>query len=144
MPSNHSPIHRTPSGNRRQSLKRTTQEGAGQGRPLPADDHPRTRGPPLGQGLQGETEAALAEAGALKLPARLEDLTAWQMKTVKESRKGSRTYSYRMASWREGGRTRAPQGAAGRWMAHNHARRPGRGKRRRWGCKACNRGRMPT
>ncbi|TFH51812.1 MAG: DUF4102 domain-containing protein [Methanothrix sp.] len=37
---------------------------------------------------------------------RLEDLTVWEMKKVKQSRKGSKTYTYWMASWREGGRTR--------------------------------------
>ena len=52
--------------------------------------------------LQGEAEKALAEAQFLKLQARLEDLTVWQMEKVKESRKGSKTYTYWMASWREG------------------------------------------
>ena len=56
--------------------------------------------------LQGEAEKALAEAGGLKLQARLEDLTVWQIEKVKQSRKGSKTYTYWMASWREGGKTR--------------------------------------
>ena len=43
--------------------------------------------------LQGEAEKALAEAQALKLQARLEDLTVWEMELVKQSRKGSRTYT---------------------------------------------------
>ena len=58
------------------------------------------------QRLQGEAEKALAQAEALKLQARLEDLTVWEMKKVKESRKGSKTYTYWMASWREDGKTR--------------------------------------
>ena len=66
--------------------------------------HPRPAG--RQQRLQGEAEAALAEAEALKLQARLEDLTVWQMEKVKQSRKGSKTYTYWMASWREGGKTR--------------------------------------
>jgi len=48
----------------------------------------------------------MAEAQALKLQARLEDLTVWQMKKVKQTRKGSKTYTYWMASWREGNKTR--------------------------------------
>ena len=36
-----------------------------------------------GQRLQEKADAALAEAEALKLQARLEDLTVWQMKKVK-------------------------------------------------------------
>ena len=77
------------------------------------------------QRLQGEAEKALAQAEALKLQARLEDLNVWEMKKVKQSRKGSRTYTYWMASWREGDRTRRSQGAPGRWMARLPGRRPG-------------------
>jgi hypothetical protein len=32
----------------------------------------------------------------------MEDLTVWQMEKVKQSRKGCKTYTYWMASWREG------------------------------------------
>ena len=64
------------------------------------------RGPPQGQWLQGEAETALAEAQTLKLQARREDLTMWETRKVKQSRKGCKTYSYWMASWREGGKTR--------------------------------------
>jgi hypothetical protein len=47
-----------------------------------------------------------AEAEALKVQARLEDLDVWEMEKVKESKKGSKTYTYWMASWREGDKTR--------------------------------------
>ena len=43
------------------------------------------------EAAQGEADAALAEAEALKLQARLEDLNVWQMEKVKQSRKGSKT-----------------------------------------------------
>ena len=43
--------------------------------------------------LQGEADAALAEAEALKLQARLEDLNVWQRELVKQSWKGSKTYT---------------------------------------------------
>ena len=52
-----------------------------------------------------KAELALAEAEALKLPARLEELTVWEMKKIKQTRKGSKTYAYWMSSWREGDRT---------------------------------------
>jgi hypothetical protein len=48
----------------------------------------------------------LAQAEALKLQARLEDLNVWQMEKVKQTQNGSKTYTYWMASWREGGKTR--------------------------------------
>jgi hypothetical protein len=78
------------------------------------------------QRLQGEAEAALAEAGALKLQARLEDLTVWQMEKVKQSRKGSKTYSYWMASWREGGKTRNVHLGSSRKIDGEAARRKAR------------------
>jgi hypothetical protein len=65
----------------------------------------------------GEAEKALAEAQALKLQARLEDLNVWEMKKVKQSRKAARRA---MCTWE----------AAGRWMARRPGGRPGRGRRR--------------
>jgi hypothetical protein len=48
----------------------------------------------------------MPQAEALKLQARLEDLTVWTMEKVKLSRKGSKTYSYWMAYWCECGKMR--------------------------------------
>jgi hypothetical protein len=98
-------MHRTPSGDRRQALQKEARELARDARVL----QKAARAPAARQEaekLQGEADVALAEAEALKLQARLEDLTVWEMKKVKQSRKGSKTYSYWMASWREGGKTR--------------------------------------
>jgi hypothetical protein len=39
------------------------------------------------------------------LQVRLEDLHVWEMKMVKLSRKGPKTYTYWMACWREDGKT---------------------------------------
>jgi len=47
--------------------------------------------------LKGEADAILAEVQALKLQARLEDLTVWQMKKVKQTRKASRPVPARRA-----------------------------------------------
>ena len=58
------------------------------------------------QRLQEEASSALAQAEALKLQARLEDQTVWEMEKVKQTRKGPKTYTYWMASWREGNKTR--------------------------------------
>ncbi|MEI6104193.1 MAG: hypothetical protein WCP70_09635 [Methanothrix sp.] len=98
-------MHSTPSGYRRQVLQKEARELARDARALQkAARAPAARRE--AEWLQGEAEKALAEAEALKLQARLEDLTVWQMKKVKQSRKGSKTYTYWMASWREGGKTR--------------------------------------
>ena len=50
----------------------------------------------------------------------------WQMKKVKQSRKGSRTYSYWMASWREGGKTRNVHLGSARKMDAEEARQKAR------------------
>jgi hypothetical protein len=48
------------------------------------------------------------------------------MEKVKQSRKGSKTYSYWMASWREGGRTRNVHLGSARKMDAAEARRKAR------------------
>jgi hypothetical protein len=45
------------------------------------------------QRLQAEAELTLAESKALKFQARFEDLTVWERELVKESKKGSKTYT---------------------------------------------------
>jgi hypothetical protein len=56
--------------------------------------------------LQREADKARAEALALKPLAKLEDLSLWQMEKIKDTKKGSRKYTYWMATWREDGKTR--------------------------------------
>ena len=98
-------MHKTPAGERRKSLIREAKELAKDARLLEKAAHaPSAR--QEAQRLQVEVESALAEAEALKLQARLEDLTVWKMEKVKKSKKGPETYTYWMASWREGDKTR--------------------------------------
>jgi hypothetical protein len=56
--------------------------------------------------LEDRADQALAESEALKSLARLEDLTVWEMRKTKNSKKGSRSYGYWMATWRECGKVR--------------------------------------
>ena len=56
--------------------------------------------------LEGHAHELKAEAESLKGAARLEDLNLWQMEKVKSTKKGSQSYFYWMASWREGGKVR--------------------------------------
>ena len=118
-------MHRTPSGDRRQSLQKEARELARDARALQkAARAPAARRE--AERLQGEADAALAEAEALKLQARLEDLTVWEMEKVKQSRKGSKTYTYWMASWREGGKTRNVHLGSARKMDAEAARQKAR------------------
>ena len=119
-------MHRTPSGDRRQALQKEARELARDARAL---QKVAARAPAArleAQRLQGEAETALAEAQALKLQARLEDLTVWQMEKVKQSRKGCKTYSYWMASWREDGKTRNVHLGSSRKMDATEARQKAR------------------
>ena len=118
-------MHRTPSGDRRQALQKEARELARDACSL----QKAARAPAArleAQRLQGEAEKALAEAQALKLQARLEDLNVWEMVKVKQSQKGSKIYSYWMASWREGGKTRNVHLGSARKMDGEAARRKAR------------------
>jgi len=99
-------MHKTAAGERRKALMRDARDLARDARALQKAAAHLPAALQEAQRLQEGADAALAEANTLKLQARLEDLTVWQMKKVKQSRKGSRTYTYWMASWREGGKTR--------------------------------------
>jgi hypothetical protein len=52
--------------------------------------------------LQALADKRLTQAQALKLEARLEDIQVWEQRKVKDTKKGAKTYTYVMASWREG------------------------------------------
>jgi hypothetical protein len=56
--------------------------------------------------LAGHADELKAEAEDLKGAARLEDLHLWQMEKTKSTKKGSQSYFYWMASWREGSKVR--------------------------------------
>ena len=56
--------------------------------------------------LTSHADMLKAEAEALKGAARLEDLHLWQMEKIRTTKKGTRSYFYWMASWREGGKVR--------------------------------------
>jgi hypothetical protein len=98
-------MHKTPAGERRKSLIRDAKELAKNAWFLErAARAPAAR--KEAQRLQEEADAALAQAEALKVQARLEDLTLWEMEKVKTTKKGAKKYAYWMATWREGNKTR--------------------------------------
>jgi regulator of replication initiation timing len=98
-------MHKTPAGERRKSLIRDAKELAKDARFLERAAHaPAAR--KEAQRLQEEASSALAQAETLKLQSRLEDQTVWKMEKVKQTRKGPKTYTYWMTSWREGNKTR--------------------------------------
>ncbi len=131
-------MHRTTYGYRRQALQKEAREPARNARALQkAACAPARAASREAERLQAEAEKAPAEAWALKLQARLEDLTVWQRELVKQSRKGSKTYTYWMASWCENGKTRNVHLRSSRKirMPQKSVRGRGRGRWRGWGCE---------
>ena len=99
-------MHKTDAGERRKTLKREALE-------LGRDSTIMRKAAKIlpdarqkAQELAGHADMLKAEAEDLKGAARLEDLHLWQMEKVKSTKKGSKTYHYWMASWREGDKVR--------------------------------------
>jgi hypothetical protein len=95
-------MHATNAGERRKALKRDAGELE---REVKALANVRQM-VPASRIKQDEADRLKAEAEALKDQARLEDLHVWQMEKAKQTKKGPKTYTYWMASWREGDKVR--------------------------------------
>jgi hypothetical protein len=99
-------MHVTNAGEQRKLLKRDARELARDAKALQKAAKVAPEARQEARRLQEEADKALAEAQALKPQARLEDLQVWVMEKTKTTKKGSRKYTYWMASWREGDKTR--------------------------------------
>jgi len=99
-------MHKTTAGEKRKALKEEAQELARGAKTAmkAAKTLPEAR--KKARTLESQAESLKAEAEALKGAARLEDLSVWVMEKAKTTKKGSKTYGYWMASWREGDRVR--------------------------------------
>jgi len=99
-------MHKTNAGERRKSLKAEALELERDARAAikAAEILPDAR--VKARELEGRAEELKVKAEALKGAARLEDLQVWQMEKTRTTKKGSKTYHYWMASWREGGTVR--------------------------------------
>jgi len=99
-------MHKTSAGEKRKALKTEAMELerdasiALKAAEILPDARPRARE------LTSHADMLKANAEALKGAARLEDLNLWQMEKIKTTKKGTRSYFYWMASWREGGKVR--------------------------------------
>jgi hypothetical protein len=99
-------MHKTASGEKRKALRKEALELATQSRAAMKAAGVLPQAGSKARELQGEADRLRSEAEALKDRARLEDLSIWTMEKVKSTKKGSRTYYYWTATWREGSRTR--------------------------------------
>jgi hypothetical protein len=99
-------VHKTPAGERIKTLKMAALELAKQAAAAKRAAKVLPDAEEKARELQREANKAHAEALTLKLQARLEDLNVWKMEKTTTTKKGSRKYTYWMASWREGDRVR--------------------------------------
>jgi hypothetical protein len=95
-------MHKTDAGERAKALKKEAKELARRAKKQKEalTIMLKARGPAMR--LQAIADSRLSQAQALKLEARLEDLHVWEQKRVKDTKKGAKTYTYWIASWREG------------------------------------------
>jgi hypothetical protein len=95
-------MHKTEAGERRKALKREALVLARDAKVLQKAAKTLPKARQEAQRRQEYADKALEESESLKLQARLEDLTVWEM----EKTKSYKTYTYWMASWREGEKVR--------------------------------------
>jgi acyl-CoA reductase-like NAD-dependent aldehyde dehydrogenase len=95
-------VHKTDAGERRKALQKEAQKLEKEVKALAKVQQMS----PAAKIRQDEADRLKADAEALKGAARLEDLHVWQMEKTKTTKKGSRKYTYWIATWREGGKTR--------------------------------------
>lgn len=110
-------MHMTNAGERRKALKREARELEKDARALETIKHMG----PAARIRQEEADRLKAEAEALKDQARLEDLHVWEMKKVKATKKGSKTYTYWMATWRAGDSVQNVHLGSCRKLSHEQA-----------------------
>jgi len=94
-------MHKTTAGEKRKALREEALELARDAKAaMKADAMEKARA------LEGQADSLKAEAEAMEGAARLEDINLWQLEKSKSTKKGTQSYLYWMASWREGGKVR--------------------------------------
>jgi len=94
-------MHKTTAGEKRKALKEEALELAKDAKAAMKAAKTLPEAKEKARELEGQADSLKAEAEALRGAARLEDLNLWQMQKAKTTKKGSRSYGYWMASWRE-------------------------------------------
>ena len=99
-------MHKTEAGERAKALKKEAQDLARRAKTQKEAVATMRAARVTVMNLQSMAAKKLTQAQALRQEARLEDLSIWEQRKVKTSKKGSKAYTYFMATWREGGKTR--------------------------------------
>jgi len=99
-------MHKTSAGEKRKALKKEAQDLARKAKTQKKAASVMRMARVTVTNLQALADKRLSQAKALRQEARLEDLQVWEQKKVKDTKKGAKTYTYFMASWREGKKIR--------------------------------------
>lgn len=99
-------MHTTTSGNKSTALKAKARELTREAKTARAAAKTLPGAEEKARVLEDMADKALTLSERTKSLSRLEDLSVWVMEKVKPTKKGSRSYRYWMANWREGGKVR--------------------------------------
>jgi len=123
-------MHKTEAGEKAKALKKEARELARKAKNQKnAAAIMRMAGRPVMK-LQALADSRLAQAQALKLEARLEDLQVWEKKRVKDTKQGAKAYTYWIASWREGSRVKNVYLGSSQKMSREQAQEKARALKR--------------
>ena len=95
-------MHKTEAGEKAKALKKEAQDLASRAKAQKEAAATMRAARVTVTNLQALADKRLSQAQALKLEARLEDLQVWEQRKVKDTKTGTKTYTYFMAScqWR--------------------------------------------
>jgi len=123
-------MHKTEAGEKAKALKKEAQELARRAKAQKEAAATVRAARVTIQNLQALVDKRLSQAQALSLEARLEDLSIWEQRKVRTSKNGSKAYTYFMASWREGGKTRNVYLGSSQKMSREEAQEKARAMKR--------------
>ena len=123
-------MHKTEAGEKVKALKKEAQELARKAKNQKKAVSVMRTARVTVTNLQALAAKRLSQAQAQKLEARLEDLQVWEQKKVKDTKKGTKTYTYFMASWREGKRIRSVYLGSSHKMSREQAQEKARALKR--------------
>ena len=99
-------MHKTEAGEKVKALKKEAQELARRAKAQKEAAATMRAARVTVTNLQALAAKRLSQAQAQKLEARLEDLQVWEQRKVRDTKTGAKTYTYFMASWRDGEKVR--------------------------------------
>jgi len=123
-------MHKTAAGERAKALKKEAQDFARKAKAQKEAAATMRAARVTVQNLQSLAAKRLSQAQAQRLEARLEDLQVWEQKKVKNTKEGSKAYTYYLASWREGGKLRNVYLGSSQRMSREEAQEKARALKR--------------